>query len=1506
MFIRKLVVRVLLCAMFVLFMGKASVAATQTADDYNDYPLTNGAIVPNVLIMMDNSGSMHDAAYKLAPYSGSQPWYGYFSSNQTCMSGAPAMYTYNAATYQFELSSSGTWLGSFLNWAAMQEVDVAKKVVVGGKTYPVATLASGAGAYLNSTTGGAVASYPGRPHSGTNILIGEPSGGFSLSGTVPAASGTIPSAYTVKSLTVTIKTQVDNSPPAPLVGPLSYFQVTYKNASNVSTTDPTKYYIKIKKEQSSPCDATDFLSGDVAGVVQKTGSVVRWGLENFQSDSKFGIIVEPIVAPGYSQTYVANEEIYSPQTYTPLATSLYTALAYFSQNQLSAYNLTSRSSGTGMQYHSTDFDSTTKGKLGDPYFYSSTTPPTNTGQTAPCAKSFVIVITDGTANNDNLLPASVTGFDSSKSWNDSYPYGAPLDQSGAYDPMPDVALIAHTQDIRPDLTGNQNLSIYTMFVFSSEADITRATTLLKDTAQAGGFNDSNGNNIPDVVSEYASLNRTYASSSFNPTPDTYFEATDGNLIEGEFTAAINSLLKRAASATAVSVLSTSANGAGNVYQAFFVPSKTISIATGSSVSTSTVVYTNTATTTATSTANTTSTSTSRATSTLTSTTTSTSSATGTNSTYTTATSTGTSSTTRTTTSTTTSTSTFTGGNDNAFTSGCPAGDTCSGTQISGSGGSKVFRNIDVHPTTGTSTGTPFTTSTSHTTSTASSYTTSHTTSSTTTVATSTNTSRTTSTASSFSTSTGSSVTTGTGTNTNVYSTYNSINLVWLGDLMQISVDANGSLRDVAGNCIGFSFDPVNFVTNVNWFALGSNGICATSSPSAVTPLLSFTGYNWNAGPQLLTGTAASRTIFTSIGGVETQFTTANDAVLCRYMNVDAYATCAGTHPNTDNLINWVRGSSVVGYRDRTYDAANNQYKLGDILHSTPTVVGAPQEDYNLLYQDGGYATYFTSNESRQRVVFAGANDGMLHAFDAGTFSGGAFSNGTGNELWAYIPYNLLPHLQWLGSPSYGLGGSHVEFVDAKMKVTDVNFGTSASPNWKTVLIGGMRLGGGKINKANNSGDNSLTFRSAYFAIDITVPTAPVVLWESNATNFGGAFSSTPSALGFTMSYPSVAKVGDCFYAVVGSGPKVSYVPDYNGSSNQNGSVFVININACSATGAPAGSATSFQTPDANSYFSDPISVDITLNPSKPLIGASGTSYGTDVIYIGETFSTTYPTPNPNGTALGSRMWRLVTNNDVNPANWKFGMLYTMPAGAPISAAGAASEDALHNIWLFWGTGRLLSAADQTDAQTQAFYGVKDPCWMTNNSAWDNSCLTASALTPSLNSGNLVNVTGTVVTTTGTVSGGGSGATSFSGLTADVQAKAGWYFTLNSLLPGNSATERAITKPAVIGGLVLFSSFIPNNSNPCSQSGSSFTYAVFYLTGTASPIPAIGTYTSGGSTVVLSRTATASSGMASNIALHSGTEKGVTAFIQMSTGEVITVSAVPPITAKSGIISWREM
>jgi type IV pilus assembly protein PilY1 len=455
----------------------------------------------------------------------------------------------------------------------------------------------------------------------------------------------------------------------------------------------------------------------------------------------------------------------------------------------------------------------------------------------------------------------------------------------------------------------------------------------------------------------------------------------------------------------------------------------------------------------------------------------------------------------------------------------------------------------------------------------------------------------------------------------------------------------------------------------------------------------------------------------------------------------------------------------------------------------------------------------------------------------------------------------------------------------KMKVTDVNFGTTASPNWKTVLIGGMRFGGGQITNAVYCGASAgclRNFVSAYFAIDITTPTSPIVLWETN-------YSQTGTSLGFAMSYPAIVKVGDNFFAVVGSGPQASYVPYYDGTANQAGKIFAINIK----TGAITKTWT---VSDAQSYFSDAIAVDMTLNSTKPVKsgGAStgATNYNTDAVYIGENYYAS--------SKWSARMWRLTTNNDINPANWSLGMLYNAIAGQPSTAAPAATNDSSGNLWIFFGTGKYIGLADATDTITQSLYGIKDPCWTNTTQVWSSTCLTASSISPSVASTQLANVTGTNVYTTGAVNGGSTGKTTFASLQSFIAGKSGWYLNLTS--SATAITEKSLSKPSVFGGLVMFTSFIPS-SDLCAQGGSSYVYALYYLTGTAFTTPVIGT---GASNLVLARTANSTPGVSSAITIHSGRESGNTALIQMSTGETISVAVTPAITLKSAAITWREM
>jgi type IV pilus assembly protein PilY1 len=170
------------------------------------------------------------------------------------------------------------------------------------------------------------------------------------------------------------------------------------------------------------------------------------------------------------------------------------------------------------------------------------------------------------------------------------------------------------------------------------------------------------------------------------------------------------------------------------------------------------------------------------------------------------------------------------------------------------------------------------------------------------------------------------------------------------------------------------------------------------------------------------------------------------------------------------LVNFIRGARVNEgtpedtakyFRQRTH-------VLGDIVNSEAIYVKQPLYEY----VDSGYSTFKTNNASRTPVVYVGANDGMLHAFDAAT----------GQELWAYVPKLLLPKLYLLADKLYTT--NHQFYVDGSPTVGDVYFGGA----WHTILVGGFN-GGGR----------------GFYALDITDPANPKGLWEFTDANMGYSY-----------------------------------------------------------------------------------------------------------------------------------------------------------------------------------------------------------------------------------------------------------------------------------------------------------------------------------------------------------------------------------------------------------------
>lgn len=172
-------------------------------------------------------------------------------------------------------------------------------------------------------------------------------------------------------------------------------------------------------------------------------------------------------------------------------------------------------------------------------------------------------------------------------------------------------------------------------------------------------------------------------------------------------------------------------------------------------------------------------------------------------------------------------------------------------------------------------------------------------------------------------------------------------------------------------------------------------------------------------------------------------------------------------------LDWIRG-------DESNEQAsggtfrNRRYILGDIVNSNPAYVAVNNFGFENLPSgtpgQSSYVAFRNANRSRTPMLYVGANDGMLHAFEAST----------GVEQFAFIPKAVFPNLANLANPSY----THKYFVDGSPLAGDAYIGGA----WKTILVGSAGAGGRSI-----------------FALDVTTPDSfdqTKVLWEFTDTDLG--------------------------------------------------------------------------------------------------------------------------------------------------------------------------------------------------------------------------------------------------------------------------------------------------------------------------------------------------------------------------------------------------------------------
>ena len=464
------------------------------------------------------------------------------------------------------------------------------------------------------------------------------------------------------------------------------------------------------------------------------------------------------------------------------------------------------------------------------------------------------------------------------------------------------------------------------------------------------------------------------------------------------------------------------------------------------------------------------------------------------------------------------------------------------------------------------------------------------------------------------------------------------------------------------------------------------------------------------------------------------------------------------------VVNYIRGSRLNEggtYRTRAH-------VLGDIIDAEPVIVREPTQ----RYVDAGYAAYKSANATRTKIVYQGADDGMLHAFNATS----------GAEQWAYVP-GLLFNSRLSGSPSTSAlvnltlktGFNHLYYADGTPTSGDVNLSYTSTnslssppaPNWRTMLVGGLREGG-----------------RGYYALDVTDPSgtndaavASKVMWEFPNP---GTAAAVAKNIGFSFGKPVIVKTAAAGWVVL-------VTSGYNNGSDTagdgQGHLFVLDAKTGALIKDISTGVGSSATPSGLAQISA-----FVLNGA---IDATA-----QYVYGGD---------------LYGKVWRFDLSG-ATVANWTVTQLAALVDSTnnaqPVTTAPELSI-VNNNRMIYVGTGEYLGNSDITGMggsnysanHTQTMYGLKDD-------------MSAAPLITGLRSGSLVQQT----------LSSGAGTRTATANAVNLNVTKGWYVDFPV------AGESLVTDPALALGALVFTSNVPSIANPCQPGGSSFLYVLDYNTG----------------------------------------------------------------------------
>lgn len=552
-------------------------------------------------------------------------------------------------------------------------------------------------------------------------------------------------------------------------------------------------------------------------------------------------------------------------------------------------------------------------------------------------------------------------------------------------------------------------------------------------------------------------------------------------------------------------------------------------------------------------------------------------------------------------------------------------------------------------------------------------------------------------------------------------------------------------------------------------------------------------------------------------------------------------------------VSYLRGDKTQESSTASPQFRSRNYRLGDIVHSTPVAIPTPTGDPSGCAFDANLSgttqsTDRTSIFSRPAAVAVASNDGFLHIF-----------NTSGTELAAFLPASSYTYLANLTSTSY-TGSAHQYFNDGSPIYANTCFtvgssGTTlANSEARSVVVGTTGAGG-----------------TGVYALDVTHPdslTSSNVLWEFS--------SSDDTAMGYSIGTPRIVKLHN-------GRPAVIFGNGYNQTGNSGkGSLIIAYLDKPSGTAWTKG--TNYFRIDLPALTTAVASPNGLSSPATVDIDGDGV---VDYVYAGD---------------LNGNMWKFDLTSST-PSSW--GLAYgTSPLFTACSASGCAAStlqpitsapvvtrDPLKGYLVLFGTGQYLSGNDLSQSTTQTLYGIRDAGAAVGNT------FTATMLAQSINS----------TSTTSSSSTTYYNSSSTSSTTSLSSTYNGWYLPMTTSALSNA---RVVTKPTLYKNtLVMFTAVIPNSStsNACTT-GSTALISLGYATGNAKTTAV---YDTSGDGVV------STSDSAASVQISSGINPGANYLLQLSSdgttysctvgsGGAVSCTAVASYSTTKGRLSWREI